>query len=320
MKPETISNDCQLNSSGKLIHLLGLKDLPKKHLENILDRADRLLSDNGSLKKSKALKGMSVANLFFEPSTRTRNTFEIAAKRSSANTINVDLENSATKKNETLMDTMQTLKAMQIDMFVIRHKKNGLPHHVAENIEGVSIINAGDGINAHPTQALLDMLTIRQYKKSFEDLSVAIVGDVRHSRVARSGIHALKALGTKDIRLIAPAYLLYKETTLPDLERFDNLNKGLEGVDIVMSLRLQKERMVAADIPNEKNYFENYGITNETLKLAKPDAIVMHPGPVNRGIELDSSIVDGPQSVILKQVTNGIAVRMAAMEVLAGAL
>jgi aspartate carbamoyltransferase catalytic subunit len=164
------------------------------------------------------------------------------------------------------------------------------------------------------------MLTIRQYKKSFENLSVAIVGDVRHSRVARSGIHALKTLGTKDIRLIAPAYLLYKETTSPDLERFDNLKKGLEGVDIIMSLRLQKERMVAAEIPNEKNYFENYGITNETLKLAKPDAIVMHPGPVNRGIEVDSSVADGPQSVILKQVTNGIAVRMAAMEVLAGAL
>ena len=182
MKPDTISNDCQLNSSGKLIHLLGLKDLPKKHLENILDKADGLLGDKGNLKKSKTLKNMSVANLFFEPSTRTRNTFEIAAKRSSANTINVDLENSATRKNETLMDTMQTLKAMQIDMFVIRHKKNGLPHHVAANIEGVAIINAGDGINAHPTQALLDMLTIRQYKKSFENLSVAIVGDVRHSQ------------------------------------------------------------------------------------------------------------------------------------------
>jgi len=320
MKPDTISNDCQLNSSGKLIHLLGLKDLPKKHLENILDIADGLLGDKGNLKKSKALKNMSVANLFFEPSTRTRNTFEIAAKRSSANTINVDLEISATRKNETLMDTMQTLKAMQIDMFVIRHKKNGLPHHVAANIEGVAIINAGDGINAHPTQALLDMLTIRQYKKSFENLSVAIVGDVRHSRVARSGIHALKTLGTKDIRLIAPAYLLYKETISPDLERFDNLKKGLEGVDIIMSLRLQKERMVAAEIPNEKNYFENFGITNKILKLAKPDAIVMHPGPVNRGIEVDSSVADGPQSVILKQVTNGIAVRMAAMEVLAGAL
>ncbi len=317
MKPDLISNDSQLDSSGKLIHLLGLKGLPKKQIENILDVASGLLDNQGNLKKSKTLDDMSVANLFFEPSTRTRNTFEIAAKRSSANTINVDLANSATKKNETLTDTMQTLKAMQIDMFVIRHKKNGLPHYVANNIEGVAIINAGDGINAHPTQALLDMLTIRQHKGSFENLSVAIVGDIRHSRVARSGINALKTLGTKDIRLIAPAYLHYKETTSPELERFDNLNKGIKGVDVIMSLRLQKERMVAADIPNEKNYFDNYGITDKTLALAKPDAIVMHPGPVNRGIEIDSSVADGPQSVILKQVTNGIAIRMATMQILA---
>ena len=320
MKPELISNDCQLNSSGNLIHLLGLKGLSRKQLENILDIAEGLLDKNNNLKTSKSLKNMSVANLFFEPSTRTRNTFEIAAKRSSSKTINVDLANSATKKNETLMDTMQTLKAMQINMFVIRHKNNGLPHYVAENIEGVAIINAGDGINAHPTQALLDMLTIRQHKGSFENLSVAIVGDIRHSRVARSGITALKTLGVKDIRLIAPAYLHYKETTSPELERFDNLNKGIKGVDIIMSLRLQKERMIAAEIPNEKNYFENYGITNKTLELAKPDAIVMHPGPVNRGIELDSNVADGPQSVILRQVTNGIAIRMAAMKVLAQSL
>ncbi len=187
MKPHTISNDAQLNSDGRLIHLLGLEGLSKNHIEKILNVADDLLDDKGNLQKSKILRDMSVANLFFEPSTRTRNTFEIAAKRTSAKTINVDLENSATKKNETLMDTMHTLKAMQIDMFVIRHKQNGLPHRVAENIKGVSILNAGDGINAHPTQALLDMLTIRQHKKSFEDLSVAIVGDIRHSRVARSG-------------------------------------------------------------------------------------------------------------------------------------
>ncbi len=320
MKPELISNDSQLNPSGKLTHLLGLKGLSKKHLENILDIAEGLLDKKGNLKTSKALKNMSVANLFFEPSTRTRNTFEIAAKRSSANTINVDLANSATKKNETLMDTMHTLKAMQIDMFVIRHKRNGLPHHVAENIQDVAIINAGDGINAHPTQALLDMLTIRQYKGSFDDLSVAIVGDIRHSRVARSGINALQALGTKDIRLIAPAYLHYKDTTSPALERFENLHKGIKGVDVIMTLRLQKERMVAAEIPNEKSYFDNYGITNETLKLTKPGAIVMHPGPVNRNIELDSEVADGPQSVILKQVTNGIAIRMATMKVLAQAL
>jgi aspartate carbamoyltransferase catalytic subunit len=318
MKPHTISNESQLNSSGRLIHLLGLKGLPKKQLEKILDVADGLIDKKGSLQKSKILRDMSVANLFFEPSTRTRNTFEIAAKRTSAQTINVDLANSATKKNETLMDTMHTLKAMQIDMFVIRHNQNGLPHRVAENIEGVSILNAGDGINAHPTQALLDMLTIRQHKKTFDKLSIAIVGDIRHSRVARSGIQAMKTLGTTDIRLIAPETLHYKEET-PGLERFDNLKKGIEGADVIISLRMQKERMVAADIPDEQTYFENFGLTNEALKCAKPDVILMHPGPVNHGIELESSVVDGPHSVILQQVTNGIAVRMAVMEILAGA-
>jgi aspartate carbamoyltransferase catalytic subunit len=318
MKPHTISNDAQLNSDGRLIHLLGLEGLPKNQIEKILNVADDLIDSKGNLQKSKILRDMSVANLFFEPSTRTRNTFEIAAKRTSAKTINVDLANSATKKNETLMDTMHTLKAMQIDMFVIRHKQNGLPHRVAENIEGVAILNAGDGINAHPTQALLDMLTIRQHKKSFDNLSVAIVGDIRHSRVARSGIQAMRTLGTTDIRLIAPETLHYKEET-PGLERFDSLDKGIEGVDVIISLRLQKERMIAADIPDEQTYFDGFGLTSKNLRLAKPDAIVMHPGPVNRGIELSSEVADGPQSVILQQVTNGIAVRMAVMEILAGA-
>ena len=318
MKPHTISNDAQLNSAGRLVHLLGLEGLPKNQIEKILSVADDLLDQKFKLQKSKILRDMSVANLFFEPSTRTRNTFEIAAKRTSAKTINVDLANSATKKNETLMDTMQTLKAMQIDMFVIRHQQNGLPHRVAENIEGVSILNAGDGINAHPTQALLDMLTIRQHKKSFDRLSVAIVGDIRHSRVARSGIQAMKTLGTTDIRLIAPETLHYKEET-PGLERFASLEQGIEGADVIMSLRLQKERMIAADIPDEQTYFDGFGLTSENLKLAKPDAIVMHPGPVNRGIELSSEVADGSQSVILQQVTNGIAVRMAVMEILAGA-
>ena len=318
MKPYAISNDAQLNSDGRLIHLLGLEGLPKKQIIKILTVADDLLDQKFKLQKSKILRDMSVANLFFEPSTRTRNTFEIAAKRTSAKTINVDLANSATKKNETLMDTMHTLKAMQIDMFVIRHQQNGLPHRVAENLEGVSIINAGDGINAHPTQALLDMLTIRQHKKSFDNLSVAIVGDIRHSRVARSDIQAMKTLGTSDIRLIAPETLHYKEET-PGLERFGSLKQGIEDADVIISLRLQKERMIAADIPDEQTYFEGFGLTSENLKLAKPDAIIMHPGPVNRDIELSSEVADGAQSVILQQVTNGIAVRMAVMEILAGA-
>ena len=318
MKKDLISNDVQLSPEGKLIHLLGLEGLSKEHLTHILDIADGLIDDAGNLKKSKALDDMSVANLFFEPSTRTRNTFEIAGKRTSANIINVDLANSATKKNESLLDTMHTLKAMRIDMFVIRHKQSGLPHHVAENLQGVAVLNAGDGTNAHPTQALLDMLTIRQHKQNFKNLSVAIVGDIVHSRVAHSDIQALKTLGTTDIRLIAPAGLQYGSDRCASVQCFDNIQDGLKDCDVVMVLRLQKERMLEADIPNEQEYFDNYGLTAERLTLAKPDAIVMHPGPINRGVEIDSSVADGNQSVILQQVTNGIAVRMAVMEILAG--
>ena len=318
MNTVSISNDAQLDPNDQLIHLLGLEGLSKQHITHILDVADSLLDEQGNLQKSKALDDMSVANLFFEPSTRTRNTFEIAAKRNSAKVINVDLANSALKKNEALMDTMQTLKAMQIDMFVIRHKQNGLPHHVAENLSGVAILNAGDGINAHPTQALLDVLTIRQHKQSFDQLSVAIVGDIKHSRVAHSEIQALKTLGTTDIRLIAPAGLQYGEEHNGVIKRFEQMDEGLAGADVVIMLRLQKERMLEAEIPNEQEYFESYGLTPERLALAKPDAIVMHPGPINRGVEIDSSVADGEQSVILQQVTNGIAVRMAVMAILAG--
>jgi aspartate carbamoyltransferase catalytic subunit len=260
---------------------------------------------------------MSVANLFFEPSTRTRNTFEIAAMRSSANVINVDLANSALKKNEALMDTMHTLKAMQIDMFVIRHKQSGLPHHVAQHLDGVAILNAGDGTNSHPTQALLDMLSIRQHKSNFESLSVAIVGDITHSRVAHSDIQALKTLGTTDIRLIAPEGLQHDSARCKAVTCFSDIESGLKDCDVIIVLRLQKERMIEADIPNEQEYFENYGLTAERLALAKKDAIVMHPGPINRGVEIDSSVADGEQSIVLQQVTNGIAVRMAVMQILA---
>ncbi len=317
MKKDLISNHAQLDDSGKLVHLLGLEDLPKPYLLDILDKADNLLDNQGNLKKSKALDDMSVANLFFEPSTRTRNTFEIAAMRSSANVINVDLANSALKKNEALMDTMHTLKAMQIDMFVIRHKQSGLPHHVAQNLKGVSILNAGDGTNAHPTQALLDMLRIRQHKPDFESLSVAIVGDITHSRVAHSDIQALKTLGTTDIPLIAPEGLQHDTERCDTVKCFSDIDSGLKDCDVIMVLRLQKERMLEADIPNEQEYFDNYGLTTERLALANKDAIVMHPGPINRGVEIDSAVADGAQSVILQQVTNGIAVRMAVMQILA---
>ena len=206
---------------------------------------------------------------------------------------------------------------MQIDMFVIRHKQNGLPHHVAQHIDGVSILNAGDGINAHPTQALLDMLSIRQHKKTFDNLSVAIVGDITHSRVAHSDIQALKTLGTTDIRLIAPEGLQHNSERCSTVKCFDNIDIGLKDCDVVIVLRLQKERMLEADIPNEQEYFDSYGLTPERLALAKPNAIVMHPGPINRGVEIDSAVADGNQSIILQQVTNGIAVRMAVMEILA---
>ncbi|SFV76411.1 Aspartate carbamoyltransferase [hydrothermal vent metagenome] len=317
MKKDPINNHVQLNDSGKLIHLLGLEGLSKTHLLEILDKADKLIDKNGNLKKSKALDDMSVANLFFEPSTRTRNTFEIAAMRSSANVINVDLANSALKKNEALMDTMHTLKAMQIDMFVIRHKQSGLPHHVAQHLDGVAILNAGDGTNSHPTQALLDMLSIRQHKSNFESLSVAIVGDITHSRVAHSDIQALKTLGTTDIRLIAPEGLQHDSARCKAVTCFSDIESGLKDCDVIIVLRLQKERMIEADIPNEQEYFENYGLTAERLALAKKDAIVMHPGPINRGVEIDSSVADGEQSIVLQQVTNGIAVRMAVMQILA---
>jgi len=317
MKQNLISNHVQLDESGKLIHLLGLEGLPKSQLLDILDKASNLLDNNGNLKKSKALDDMSVANLFFEPSTRTRNTFEIAAMRNSANVINVDLANSALKKNEALMDTMHTLKAMQIDMFVIRHKQSGLPHHVAQHLKGVSILNAGDGTNAHPTQALLDMLSIQQYKPNFKELSVAIVGDITHSRVAHSDIHALKTLGVTDIRLIAPKALQHESERCDTVKCFSNMDLGLKDCDVIMVLRLQKERMLEAEIPNEQEYFENYGLTSKRLKLAKEDAIVMHPGPINRGVEIDSTVADCDQSIILQQVTNGIAIRMAVMQILA---
>ena len=317
MKQNLISNHVQLDESGKLIHLLGLEGLPKSQLLDILDKASNLLDNNGNLKKSKALDDMSVANLFFEPSTRTRNTFEIAAMRNSANVINVDLANSALKKNEALMDTMHTLKAMQIDMFVIRHKQSGLPHHVAQHLKGVSILNAGDGTNAHPTQALLDMLSIHQHKPNFKELSVAIVGDITHSRVAHSDIHALKTLGVTDIRLIAPKALQHESERCDTVRCFSDMDLGLKDCDVIMVLRLQKERMLEAEIPNEQEYFENYGLTSKRLKLAKKDAIVMHPGPINRGVEIDSTVADCDQSIILQQVTNGIAIRMAVMQILA---
>jgi aspartate carbamoyltransferase catalytic subunit len=305
-------NDIQLKNN-KLQHLLRLKNLDKFHIENILKTANTLL-DSGKLSKSKKLDDKSIANLFFEPSTRTRNTFEIAATRSSAKVINVDIANSATKKNESLLDTMQTLEAMQIDMFVIRHSGNDIAEFIAKNITNAKIINAGGGTNEHPTQGLLDCLTIFQHKKTFENLTITIVGDIKNSRVAHSDIYGLTTLGVKNIRLVSPENLKYE---CENCVNYTNIDEALSGSDVVMTLRLQKERMLEAQIPDEVEYFNQYGITKERLSLARKDVILMHPGPINRGVELSSEVADGEQSVILQQVTNGIAVRMAVMQILA---
>jgi len=267
-----------------------------------------------SVKKVPLLRGKTVVNLFFENSTRTRTTFELAAKRLSADVINLNIATSATSKGESLLDTLQNLEAMQSDMFVVRHQDSGAPHFIAEHCSpNVAIINAGDGRHAHPTQAMLDMLTIRRHKGQFEGLKVAIVGDILHSRVARSELHALKTLGVEDIRLVGP------KTLVPEFFRdmganiCHDLKAGLEDVDVVVMLRLQKERMAGALLPSESEFYRLYGLTEESLSWAKPDAIVMHPGPINRGVEISSEVADGDRAVILDQVTNGIAVRMAVM-------
>ena len=305
----------QLNEQGQLKHFLTLDGLSKEILTEILDRAESFLSmGEQSVKKVPLLRGKTVVNLFFENSTRTRTTFELAAKRLSADVINLNIATSATSKGESLLDTLQNLEAMQSDMFVVRHQDSGAPHFIAEHCSpNVAIINAGDGRHAHPTQAMLDMLTIRRHKGQFEGLKVAIVGDILHSRVARSELHALKTLGVEDIRLVGPKTLVHEFFRDMGANICHDLKAGLEDVDVVVMLRLQKERMAGALLPSESEFYRLYGLTEESLSWAKPDAIVMHPGPINRGVEISSEVADGDRAVILDQVTNGIAVRMAVM-------
>ncbi|MHB1428099.1 MAG: aspartate carbamoyltransferase catalytic subunit [Rhodocyclaceae bacterium] len=318
----------QLNDHGELIHLLSLEGLPREILHDILDRAEPFTAvAEREVKKVPLLRGKSVFNLFFENSTRTRTTFEIAAKRLSADVINLNINTSSAAKGESLLDTVDNLAAMQADMFVVRHASSGAPYLIARHLAAtqrshIHVVNAGDGRHAHPTQGLLDMFTIRHYKKDFTKLAVAVVGDILHSRVARSQLHALATLGVPDIRLVGPQTLL---PTAADrmidnapLRVCHDLADGLRGVDVVMTLRLQNERMQGALLPSPQEYYKSYGLTPEKLALAKPDAIVMHPGPMNRGIEIDSAVADGRQAVILPQVTFGIAVRMAVMSMLAG--
>ena len=307
----------QLDKKGQLHHLLTLEGLPAEILWQILDTAKTFVGTK--VKKVPLLRGKSVFNVFFEPSTRTRTTFEIAAKRLSADVINLNVMVSSQSKGESLLDTVDNLSAMHADMFVVRHGASGAPHFIARHVApDIHVINAGDGRHSHPTQGLLDMYTIRHYKKDFSNLRVAIVGDVLHSRVARSQIHALATLGCPEIRVIGPKTLLPAHVEQLGVHVFHDMRQGLKDVDVVTMLRLQNERMQGALLPSAQEFYKYYGLTDDKLALAKPDAIVLHPGPMNRGVEIDSSVADGKQSVILPQVTFGIAIRMAVMSIMAG--
>jgi aspartate carbamoyltransferase catalytic subunit len=310
----------QLNQHGELIHLLSIEGLPQSVLTHILDTAGTFLSVNDrEVKKVPLLRGKSVFNLFFENSTRTRTTFEIAAKRLSADVINLDIARSSAAKGESLLDTIANLSAMHADMFVVRHSESGAPYLIAQHCAPhVHVVNAGDGRHAHPTQGLLDMYTIRHYKQDFRKLTVAVVGDIVHSRVARSDIHALTTLGVPEIRAVGPKTLVPGDLREMGVRVCHDMAEGIRGADVIIMLRLQHERMSGAMLPSAGEFFKNYGLTPEKLALAASDAIVMHPGPINRGVEIHSAVADGTQSVILPQVTFGIAVRMAVMSIIAG--
>jgi len=303
----------QVDERGRLRHFLTVEGLGRDLLTEILDTAESFTGvAEQTVKKVPLLRGKTIVNLFFEASTRTRTTFELAAKRLSADVLNINIGASATVKGETLLDTLRNLEAMHVDMFVVRHADSGAAHFIARHVRPhVSVLNAGDGRHAHPTQALLDAFTIRRHKGRFAGLVVAIVGDILHSRVARSQIHALTALGVEEVRVVAPRTLLPAHVEELGVHVFHRIEDGLREADVVIMLRLQKERMQGALLPSEHEFFRLYGLTEERLALARPDAIVMHPGPINRGVELESRVADGPRSVILEQVEHGIAVRMA---------
>lgn len=318
--PSIPDSELQWTRDGRLRHLLTLEGLPRELIHRILDNAESFLNvSDRDVKKVPLLRGRSVFNLFFENSTRTRTTFEIAATRLSADIVNLNINTSSASKGESLLDTIDNLAAMSADIFVVRHSQSGAPYLIARHVaDNLHVINAGDGRHAHPTQGLLDMYAIRYYKKDFTNLRVAIVGDVMNSRVARSDIHALTTLGVPEVRVIGPMTLIPTGIEQLGVRVYNNMTEGLKDVDVVIMLRLQNERMKGAVLPSAQEYFREYGLTPAKLAVAKPDAIVMHPGPMNRGVEIDSSVADGVQSVILKQVTFGIAVRMAVMSMVAG--
>lgn len=320
MNAPTAQNNIETTADGQLKHFLSTSNHSRENLIQILDVADSFISfGKREIKKVPLLRGKTVVNLFFEPSTRTRTTFEIAAKRLSADVINLNTSRMSTSKGESILDTVYTLEAMHVDLFVVRDGASGTAELIARHLpDDVRVINAGDGRHAHPTQAMLDMFTIRHYKGAFEDLTVAIVGDILHSRVARSQIQALRILGVKEIRVIGPKTLIPTKIESMGVIPYYDMDKGLEGVDAILMLRLQHERMEGQQIPSKQEYFYRFGLTSRRVALAAPDAIVMHPGPINRGLEISSNVADGPQSVILPQVTNGIAVRMAIMSLLMG--
>ncbi|MDD3764775.1 MAG: aspartate carbamoyltransferase catalytic subunit [Nevskiales bacterium] len=315
-----MSPELQIDHHGRLRHLLTLEGLSRELLTEILDTAEDLEKAlRGPEKNVPLLRGRTIMNLFFEPSTRTRTTFELAAKRLSADVLNLQMSSSSTSKGETLFDTLKTLESMQADMFVVRHEASGAAHFFAQHAApGVAILNAGDGRHAHPTQGLLDLFTIRRYKPGFEKLRVAIVGDVLHSRVARSDIHGLRTMGAAEIRVVAPPTLVPAGIEQMGVTVCHNIDDGLDGIDVVILLRLQKERMLGAFLPSMSEFHRDFGLTRQRLARLHPEAIVMHPGPINRGVEIEGDVAYGPQSLILQQVNHGIAVRMAVMAMILG--
>ena len=305
----------QLNSHGKLRHLISLADLSRSDIEAIIARAHEYLTPIGAPPpRDTILNGHTVANLFFEASTRTRASFELAAKRLSADVLNLDVNMSSRAKGESLLDTIYTLQAMQVDIFVVRDASTGVPERIADHVlPHVCVLNAGESDVSHPTQGLLDLMTIQKHKGDVSKLSVAIVGDIKHSRVARSASEALTKFGIGELRLVGPPELL-PEAGIAGTQTYADLDNGIRDADVVMALRIQKERFAQlGEIPDPQEYFRRYGLTEERMQLAKPDAIIMHPGPMNRGVEIDGALADGPRSAIQEQVMNGLAIRMAVL-------
>jgi len=307
----------QFDGQGNLRHLLSLQGIDKALLTEVLDDAESYLTEPGAAPaRGQSLAGRTVGNLFFEPSTRTRASFDLAGRRLGADVLNLDVNTSSRKKGESILDTIYTLEAMHVDVMVVRDASDGVPAYIARNVQDhVSVLNAGESDVSHPTQGLLDVLTIRQHNPDFKNMAVAIVGDIQHSRVAMSASQALQTLGVGELRLISPTALAPDAGKFPGARIVDNIVDGLKDADVVMALRIQRERIGNLDgVPGIDEYFSNFGVSYENMKHAKPDAIVMHPGPMNRGIEIEGSLADGSRSVITEQVTNGVAVRMAVLE------